>query len=321
MNQGRFIGQSLLTSLVTVAALLAVASGARAATTLGETFSPPSEPFFRCLPNDQTWLQSTSPGASYAAQSGGVITSWSFQGGASDVPPQLKFKVARNVGVNMFTIVGESAPVNPAVNTLITNSVQIPVQTNDIIGFWSAGGRQCRSAMGYVDHRRAGDAALGSTLTYGFLDPNLQLDVSALLETDCDKDGLGDETQDTNLSTCAPGTGPGTAPGTGQSNKPLATCKRLPATIVGTDGNDVRVASPGRDVIAGLGGNDTLAGLGGNDLICGGAGKDKLKGGQGKDTLLGQKGKDRLKGGPGRDLCKGGKSRDTASGCEVEKSI
>jgi Trypsin/RTX calcium-binding nonapeptide repeat (4 copies) len=100
-----------------------------------------------------------------------------------------------------------------------------------------------------------------------------------------------------------------------------ATCKGLPATIVGTDGSDVRVASPGRDVIAGLGGNDTLSGLGGNDVICGGAGKDNLKGGKGKDTLLGQKGKDALKGGGGKDLCKGGKGTDTASACEVRKSI
>jgi Ca2+-binding RTX toxin-like protein len=100
-----------------------------------------------------------------------------------------------------------------------------------------------------------------------------------------------------------------------------ATCEGLPATIVGTDGGDLRVASPGRDVIAGLGGNDTLSGLGGNDVICGGAGKDTLKGGKGKDTLLGQAGKDTLKGGGGKDLCKGGKGTDTASACEVRKSI
>jgi hypothetical protein len=100
-----------------------------------------------------------------------------------------------------------------------------------------------------------------------------------------------------------------------------ATCEGQPATIVGTAGSDVRVASPGRDVIAGLGGNDTLSGLAGNDLICGGKGKDKLNGGGGKDKLLGQVGKDKLNGGGGKDLCNGGKGKDTASKCEVEKSI
>ena len=99
------------------------------------------------------------------------------------------------------------------------------------------------------------------------------------------------------------------------------TCKGKPATIVATNGNDVRSGTPGKDVIVGLGGNDKLSGLAGNDLICGGSGKDTLKGGKGKDSLLGQKGKDTLKGGGGKDLCKGGKGKDTASKCEVEKSI
>jgi Ca2+-binding RTX toxin-like protein len=132
--------------------------------------------------------------------------------------------------------------------------------------------------------------------------------LSAQLESDCDQDGYGDETQDGDLSTCPP------APG-------VATCKGKPATIVGTNGNDVRTGSPGSDVIVGLAGNDTLSGLADNDVICGGAGKDKIKGGADQDTLLGQKGKDKLKGGGGADLCKGGKGKDTASKCEVEKSI
>jgi RTX calcium-binding nonapeptide repeat (4 copies) len=99
------------------------------------------------------------------------------------------------------------------------------------------------------------------------------------------------------------------------------TCKAKPATIVGTNGNDVRSGTPGRDVMVGQEGNDTLSGFAGKDLICGGPGKDTLKGGRGKDTLLGQKGKDALLGGRGNDLCKGGKDKDTASKCKTEKSI
>jgi trypsin len=88
------------------------------------------------------------------------------------------------------------------------------------------------------------------------------------------------------------------------------TCKGKAATIVGTNGSDVRKGTSGKDVIVGLGGNDNLSGLAGNDLICGGPGKDTLKGGKGKDTLLGQKGKDTLKGGPGNDKLKGGAGKD-----------
>jgi hypothetical protein len=91
---------------------------------------------------------------------------------------------------------------------------------------------------------------------------------------------------------------------------PGATCRSNPATIVGTEANDVRKGTSGKDVIAGLGGNDTLSGLGGKDLICGGAGKDTLKGGKGKDKLYGQAGNDTLKGGPGKDILKGGAGKD-----------
>jgi Ca2+-binding RTX toxin-like protein len=129
---------------------------------------------------------------------------------------------------------------------------------------------------------------------------------------------------------------------------PGGTCKGIQATIVGTNGNDVRNGTSGRDVMLGLEGNDTLSGLAGNDVICGGTGKDNLNGGKGKDTLLGQKGSDKLKGGGGKDklsgkkgkdnlkggggkdtlkgggskdVCIGGKANDSASKCEVEKSI
>jgi Ca2+-binding RTX toxin-like protein len=95
-----------------------------------------------------------------------------------------------------------------------------------------------------------------------------------------------------------PPSGPGAPPPSGAAPP---TCKGIPATIVGTSGNDVLSGTPGRDVIVGMTGNDKLSGLAGNDLICGGKGKDKLIGGKGKDTLIGGKGKDTLIGGAGKD--------------------
>jgi hypothetical protein len=94
---------------------------------------------------------------------------------------------------------------------------------------------------------------------------------------------------------------PGTAP---------PTCKGIPATIIGTNGSDVRSGTSGRDVIVGLGGNDKLNGLAGNDLICGGPGRDRLNGGKGRDQLDGQGGRDTLKGGPGNDRLNGGPGQD-----------
>ncbi|MBT8239689.1 MAG: DUF4352 domain-containing protein [Acidimicrobiia bacterium] len=98
----------------------------------------------------------------------------------------------------------------------------------------------------------------------------------------------------------------------------------MPATKVGTEGNDFLLGTEGVDVIVGLGGNDIIRGLGGNDYLCGGNGRDRLfggfgndyleggkkndiiKGDQGRDQLFGNQGNDRLFGGPGRDVLEGG---------------
>jgi hypothetical protein len=347
-----------LASVVAMTLLIAAPSGASAATQIGETFAPSA-----FCDTSRTRLQSVSPGGQYSAPSDGVITSWSFQAGAA--PPDLRFKVGRAApGADLtmnadFTIVGESGiQTNLTPNTLNSFFTQIPVKTGDVIGFFNAttSAGSCGigggGATGYTAHVFAGDPHPGDTQTFTF-QATSKWDVSALLEPDCDNDGLGDETQDPDLSSCAPPP-PGTPPGPGipppgsPPGTPPVTCRGLPATIVGTDGNDVRTGSLGQDVIAGLGGNDTLSGIGGNDVVCGGAGNDGLNGGNGKDTLLGQKGNDKLKGGPGkdklsgkkgkdtlkgaggndklkggggRDVCIGGKANDSASKCEVEKSI
>jgi glucose/arabinose dehydrogenase len=112
---------------------------------------------------------------------------------------------------------------------------------------------------------------------------------------------------------------PGGAAPTGAAQPPAAahppaaapTCKGIRATVVGTQGNDVREGTSRRDVIVGLAGNDKLSGLAGNDLICGGKGNDMLKGGAGNDQLNGQKGEDKLSGKAGKDTLKGGPGKDS----------
>jgi Ca2+-binding RTX toxin-like protein len=56
------------------------------------------------------------------------------------------------------------------------------------------------------------------------------------------------------------------------------TCNRLPATIVGTAGDDFIDRHPGEDAIAGLGGNDVIIGGRGHDDVCGNEGHDSLIG-------------------------------------------
>ncbi|HEX3323518.1 MAG TPA: hypothetical protein VHR65_00050 [Solirubrobacterales bacterium] len=123
----------------------------------------------------------------------------------------------------------------------------------------------------------------------------------------------------------------------------VATCRGVPATIVGTAGNDAITGTGGPDVIATLGGNDTIASLAGRDLVCAGSGNDYigagsaadrvfggagndhllgrggpdvLRGGAGDDVLKGNRGADRLRGGSGFDRCRGGAGADSIRGCE-----
>ena len=305
-----------------VAALMAAPSGAGAATQIGQTVDPSSS---FCSPNGLTWLQSESPtNGSFVVPFDGVITSWSYL--ATTFPPaSLKLKlgqVAMTPLVTTLTITRESAPGIPVAGQMNTFQSQVPARAGEIIGFFQSTNGRCAATgqVGYTAAFANGDILPGAPPAPATSETGTHLDLSALLESDCDKDGLGDETQDTTLSSCAPGTTPtGPAP-TLPSGAP-ATCKGKPATIVGTNGSDTRTGSQGSDVIVALGGNDTISGVAGNDVICGGAGKDLLKGGKGKDSLLGQKGKDTLKGGGGRDFCKGGKGTDTASKCEILKSI
>jgi Ca2+-binding RTX toxin-like protein len=92
------------------------------------------------------------------------------------------------------------------------------------------------------------------------------------------------------------------------------TCNGLPATIVGTAGDDVIYGTTGSDVIVGLGGNDTIYGSNGNDVICGDAGNDTIFGGNGDDTLQGSVGDDVLNGDNGNDTLDSGNGNDNLIG-------
>jgi Ca2+-binding RTX toxin-like protein len=326
---------SKLTRTVPVAALAATAlmivpSGAGAALTIGSDLEGTASGGTGCLGDPCTSAQQSLPPSATApgglvAPSDGVVVRWRIKVGVATGATALRIIRRPDPMLTASTGAGTGPTVTPGANQTTPFDVRLPILAGDAVG---------------IENELSARASTSGATTVLWFPPlvdnapprapngtgsGFQLLVNVDIEPDCDNDGFGDETQDTNLSACAPGTDTGTAPGTGPaptlpSGAPAA-CKGIPATILGTEGNDVRIASPGRDVIIALGGNDNVFALGANDVVCGGPGKDTLKGGKGKDTLLGQKGKDALKGGGGKDLCKGGKGKDTASACEVEKSI
>lgn len=102
--------------------------------------------------------------------------------------------------------------------------------------------------------------------------------------------------------------------GAADSPPPPPCLGRLPATIVGTAGNDTLTGTPATDVIVGLGGDDTIDGLSGDDRICGGDGNDTVYGNEGADRVAGDAGNDRVLGGGGDDRLLGGDGDDLLRG-------
>ncbi|MEM7332261.1 MAG: tandem-95 repeat protein, partial [Chloroflexota bacterium] len=91
-------------------------------------------------------------------------------------------------------------------------------------------------------------------------------------------------------------------------------CHGVPATIVGTEGDDAIRGTNGDDVIVALGGNDTIYGRNGNDIICGGEGSDTIRGGNGDDFLKGGRGIDYIWGDRNNDIIFGGRGADELQG-------
>jgi hypothetical protein len=214
--------------------------------TIGETFTPGGTTDCN---NGFSWIGDPSPAlpaAQYAAPSAGVITSWSFEAGATGAP-QVRLKVYRPTGALLeYVTVGRSAHEHPFNGSTNTYETRIPVKQGDQIGIYGAGSSfPClRTMAGYGIHTQFGDSPVGTTDTYVSI-ASVQLDVSAQLEPDADGDGFGDETQDACPSnqavqagacppaadTTAPQTSDTTAPQTALNSQPKKSSTRKKATF------------------------------------------------------------------------------------------
>jgi hypothetical protein len=193
---------------------LAAPGPASAATTLGETFVPES-----C--GTDTYIQTADPGNRYMVPFDGVITQWSYRSDSTP-PAGIRFKVGRTAAYadlsmdTNVTIVGQSATETLVPDALNTYGTQIPVKAGDRIGEFIPA--DCsRFDPSYTDHYFNADVQPGDTEL--FTHETYQQDISAVLEPDCDHDGLGDETQDPDILSCKP-------PATGQRAAALKKCKK-----------------------------------------------------------------------------------------------
>jgi hypothetical protein len=183
---------------------LAIPGTVQAATTLGQT-APDSASV--AVLNGPTLIvqdQVAGPPAYTVPDAGGVITSWSVQGGTTpSYPVKLKL-VTRDADPTSFTFVGEDTSRPIAQGALNTFETRIPVSGGELLGLWVGTAMETSAAFF--------DAAPGDNARYGIgphQEPTIgqsfqtdtpiaeaRLNVSAILEPDCDGDGFGDETQD-----------------------------------------------------------------------------------------------------------------------------
>jgi hypothetical protein len=233
-----------IAALIVAVAAIAVPQAATAATTIGQTFAPT-----QACGVDVTYLQTASPGFTYAAPSAGVITQWQFQAGAT--PAQMKLKVARLVSGSSYKIVGEDPTLRtPEANKLNAYPVKISVAAGDMIGPFIKGTGNCAKEVGpafAIAFYVVAEPTVGNTYPFTPFQQlsNSQFDIAATLEADGDGDGFGDESQDgcpadpaRQAPPCAAVTNPGTtppadikAPETTISKKPPAKTKKKKATF------------------------------------------------------------------------------------------
>lgn len=207
MSRGGLVrSRFALAVLLGAGGLLAANAGpAGAAVTIGQTFTPDDD-----FGGSGVFIQSGSLNNSYAAPINGVVTSWSFQAPAGITPP-LKLKMMRFAGGSDFTTVGDSQLESPMPGILNTWPTRIGVQAGDVPAhFYSDTTVSYHSNVpGYTTNEISGDPGdpsldppPGTTITYEETSTlTHQLDLSAVIEPDADRDAFGDETQDNCLGT------------------------------------------------------------------------------------------------------------------------
>ena len=205
--------------LAVAATVLSAPAAAHAATTIGGL---PSGSTSGCSPG-RVWVQAaTGHGPHYEVPAGGgVITSWQTK----------DLQSSPDAGVTLKTLVPEPGGADPPAyrvrssdvprktqagtvtypNAASPTPVRMPVAAGERLGFYLSPGYvyQCYYAPGVGDEIRWGpspDAAAGELFTTSGATPG-RLNVAAVVEPDVDKDGFGDESQDSGPGSAGPAGG------------------------------------------------------------------------------------------------------------------
>jgi len=136
-----------------------------------------------------------------------VITSWSQDRGPALATAQVRLKIFRQTAPATYLTVGQSDFESLTAVGVNTFATRVEVQGGDILGFrFTVAPISCRRSGSTGDQVLASgpgqpDPSVGSSVSFGTAGAYL-LNLAATVEPDCDRDGLGDDTQDPNTSSC-----------------------------------------------------------------------------------------------------------------------
>ncbi len=204
----RVLKRLALTGFLAALSLAAIASPASASVTIGQL--APSLPSSETSADTDRAQPSVTAGNSYVVPAIAGITTWTLtswsHNAAADVGQELTMKVFRKVADPLtYTVVGHDGPRPLTPSIVNTFRTSLPVKSGDVLGnnskspvdngsYFTAPGDSPISINPGLADGQSGIFALEAV--------EARLNISAVLEPDCDQDGLGDETQDTNLSAC-----------------------------------------------------------------------------------------------------------------------
>jgi hypothetical protein len=171
---------------------------ANAAVTIGSNLSGSTEFAFGCI--GCTAFQLAHPTLAIQSPIDGVVVRYRIKKEAVDWG-EVRLRILRPVGGGAFGAVGTSspAPTSAAPDGILEFPAQLRVQTGDHVGIDATGALEGRivtdAAMGTFSPSLADEAPPASpSSTLG-----REIFLNADIEPDCDNDGFGDETQDTEL--------------------------------------------------------------------------------------------------------------------------
>ena len=193
--------RAMIVSGVLTVLCVAPATDASAAVTIG-SMQPPPPPNATSCSSPRGTVQTTPPaGDTYTAPVDGVITWFTFQGASLPPPAETKLLVLDTVGGPNYRLAA-AGQFEPGVGPT-TRTTRLPISAGQVIGAYGFTCVTEPAPPGMTGSFSAPEPPVGATQAFGTVAPGRLL-LEATIEPDCDNDGFGDETQDTDLNACPP---------------------------------------------------------------------------------------------------------------------